>query len=244
MSDKTIYTAINNIMDEIGAITKSKKNNQGTGFMYRGVDDVMNALQPLLIKHGVFCVPEVLEHTREERVTKNGGNLIYSILKMKYTFYAADGSSVNTIVIGEGMDSGDKASNKALSIAFKYACFQLFCIPTEEMKDPDSETPPGSIKGITKHIDGKGDSNPEPISKTGKKASEKQLKLIESILSEISKGYAAVGKKVAVDATVQQMKNTLKINEDMTEFSINDASLAIEYLTNIKANIPPPEKTA
>ena len=43
------------------------------------------------------------------------------------------------VVIGEGMDSGDKATNKAMAIAYKYACFQTFCIPTEEMKDPDSE---------------------------------------------------------------------------------------------------------
>ena len=42
------------------------------------------------------------------------------------------------------MDSGDKASNKAMSAAFKYACFQTFCIPTEEMQDPDAETPPPS----------------------------------------------------------------------------------------------------
>ena len=42
------------------------------------------------------------------------------------------------------MDSGDKASNKAMSSAFKYACFQVFCIATEEMKDPDAETPPPS----------------------------------------------------------------------------------------------------
>ena len=41
-----------------------------------------------------------------------------------------------------GMDSGDKATTKAMAIAFKYACFQVFCIPTEEMKDPDAETPP------------------------------------------------------------------------------------------------------
>jgi len=148
MSEKTIYTAINGIMEEIGAIEKTKRNSsQGQGFMYRGVDDVMNSLQPLLIKHGVFCTPEVLEHTREERQAKSGSSLIYSILKIKYTFYAGDGSSVNTTIIGEGMDSGDKASNKALSIAFKYACFQLFCIPTEEMKDPDADTPPDSTSG-------------------------------------------------------------------------------------------------
>lgn len=137
-------------MDEIPAISKGQKNAQ-QGFMYRGIDVVMNVLQPLLTKHKVFAVPDVLEQAREERVTKNGGNLLYSILKIKYTFFADDGSSVSAVVIGEAMDSADKASNKAMSVAFKYACFQVFCIPTEEMKDPDGETPPES-KPITPPI--------------------------------------------------------------------------------------------
>ena len=142
-----ICKAINGVMDEIGAVGKTSKNQQ-QGFMYRGIDAVMNALQPALIKHKIFVCPEVLEQTREERTTKSGSNILYSILKMKYTFYAADGSSVSVVVIGEGMDSGDKASNKAMSIAFKYACFQVFCIPTEEMKDPDADTPPPSTRVV------------------------------------------------------------------------------------------------
>lgn len=135
-----IYEKISNVMRDIGAIGKDRRNTQ-QNFNYRGVEDVMNVLQPLLVKNGLFLVPEVMEHTREERQTKTGGNLIYSILKVKYTVFASDGSRVDTTVIGEGMDSADKASNKAMSAAFKYACFQLFCIPTEEMNDPDSESP-------------------------------------------------------------------------------------------------------
>ena len=136
-----IYESITKIMEEIPAIGKEKKNLQ-QGFKYRGIDDVMNALQPLLAKHKVFIAPEVLEQTREERTTAKGGTLIYSICKIKYTFYAEDGSSISSTTIGEGMDSGDKATNKAMAIAMKYALFQVFCIPTEEMKDPDAETPP------------------------------------------------------------------------------------------------------
>lgn len=143
MNGGKIYGAIAAAMNEIGAIGKNKRNQQ-QGFQYRGIDDVMNALYPILSKHGLFLAPEVLEHTREERTTKNGGNLIYSILKIRYTMYADDGSSVSATVIGEGMDSADKSSNKAMSVAMKYAMFQLFCIPTEEMIDPDSETPPES----------------------------------------------------------------------------------------------------
>lgn len=133
-----IYQAIIGVMADIGAIGKDKKNAQ-QGFKYRGVDDVMNALQPVMVQHGLFVVPEIIDQKREERQTNRGVNLIYSVCTVRYTFYAKDGSSVQCVVVGEGMDSGDKATNKAMSIAFKYACFQVFCIPTEEMKDPDAE---------------------------------------------------------------------------------------------------------
>lgn len=133
-----IYESIVAVMNDIGVVGKNSKN-ASQGFMFRGIDAVMNALAPALIKNKVFIVPEILEQTREERTSFKGGTLIYSICKIKYTFYAEDGSSITATVIGEGMDSGDKATNKAMSIAFKYACFQTFCIPTEEMVDPDAE---------------------------------------------------------------------------------------------------------
>lgn len=133
-----IYKAINEVMKEIGAVGKTQKNEQQK-FMYRGIDAIMNAINPALINHNVFIVPEVLEQTREERVSKTGNTLLYSICKIRFTFYAEDGSHVEAVTVGEGMDSGDKATNKAMAIAFKYACFQVFCIPTEEMVDPDEE---------------------------------------------------------------------------------------------------------
>jgi len=138
-----IYEAIGSIMKKGVAIGKEKRNQQ-QNFMYRGIDDVMNVFQPLMSEAGIFMVPEVLEAKREERQSSRGGNLIYSILKVRYTFYAEDGSNVSAVVVGEGMDSGDKASNKAMAVAMKYAMFQTFCIPTEEMPDPDAETPPPS----------------------------------------------------------------------------------------------------
>ena len=138
-----IYEAIADIMKEGYAISKTKRNQQ-QGFMYRGIDDVMNTFQPLMAERGIFLVPEVLDATREERQTNKGGMLLYSVLRVKYTFYASDGTSISAVVVGEGMDSGDKASNKAMAVAMKYAMFQVFCIPTEEMQDPDAETPPPS----------------------------------------------------------------------------------------------------
>ena len=124
---------------DIEAIGKNSKNQQ-QGFAYRGIDAVYNALNPILAKHGVFTAPEVVSVSREERQTKSGSNLLYSVVTMKHNFYAEDGSSVSTTVVGEGMDSGDKATNKAMAIAHKYALFQIFCIPTEDMADPDQHS--------------------------------------------------------------------------------------------------------
>lgn len=147
MAEQKIYKAIAEVMKDVGAIGKDSKNPQ-QGYKYRGIDAVMNALQPAMIKHGIFVVPSVMEQTREERRTAKGGLLIYSILKISYRFYAEDGSYVEATVVGEGMDSGDKASNKALSVGFKYACFQVFCIPTEEMLDPEIDSPEPVHKNV------------------------------------------------------------------------------------------------
>lgn len=134
-----IYGLIGQAMRKVGAIGKDSINKT-QGFKYRGIDAVYNALNPVMSELGLFIVPEILEHKREERQNANGTILKYSIITIKYTMYAPDGSNVSCTVVGEGMDSGDKASNKAMSVALKYACFQLFMIPTEEMVDPDSET--------------------------------------------------------------------------------------------------------
>lgn len=135
-----IYKAIHDAMEACQAVGKDSRNPQ-QGYKYRGIDAVMNAINPALRKAGIFCTPEVLETSREERTTKNGAALIYSTVTVKYSFFAEDGSSVVATVIGEGMDSGDKSYNKAMSAAFKYALFQVFCIPTEEMVDSETDSP-------------------------------------------------------------------------------------------------------
>lgn len=126
------------VMRELGAIGKDKKNEQ-QGFKYRGIDDVYNALNPILSKHGVFMTATVVSKTREERTNAKGTVLAFTCLKMRYQFRAEDGSSVETEAEGEGMDSGDKSSNKAMAVAHKYALLQAFCIPTQDLVDPDAE---------------------------------------------------------------------------------------------------------
>lgn len=132
-----IYKAISSVMGEIPFI--AKKRNGALNYSFRGIDDLYNSLQRSLVKHGVFCTPEVLEEKRTERPSKSGGVLFFTTLKVKYTFYAEDGSNIFCTVYGEAMDSSDKSTNKAMSAAHKYALIQLFCIPTEEPKDTEND---------------------------------------------------------------------------------------------------------
>ena len=119
----------------------------GVSYKFRGIDQVYEALHPLMIKHGVFMTAEVIEKSREERTTikrdeRYGDKTTvsaFTCLHMRYHFVAADGSSVYTEAEGEGMDSGDKSSNKAMAAAHKYAILQAFCVPTEATDDPDAE---------------------------------------------------------------------------------------------------------
>lgn len=137
--EEKIYQAIAAVMADVGAVGKDA-TNQYDKYRYRSIDAVMNAMHPAMAKHHVFVTPEVLEQSREERQSAKGGTMIYSVSKVRYTFYTDDGSSVQATVIGEGSDRGDKSMNKAMSAAFKYALFQVFCIPTEEMVDSEKDS--------------------------------------------------------------------------------------------------------
>jgi len=139
MDKPLIYSLIPKIMADVGPIAKGRRNAQ-QGYQFRGIDDVYNTLQPVLVAHGVFVVPEIIDERRETKTTQKGTELCYVILKVKHTFYASDGSSITAITIGEAMDSGDKASNKAMSAAMKYALIEVFCIPTEGDNDTENQT--------------------------------------------------------------------------------------------------------
>lgn len=139
-----IYTKMNAVMKDIGAIGKDQKNTV-QGFKFRGIDQFVNALHPALTRHGVFMTTEVLSFADKlQEVTRSSGKAgidKHVSITMKYTFHAEDGSSVSSSVPAEGLDSGDKATNKALSAALKYALIQTFSVPTEDMAEADLESP-------------------------------------------------------------------------------------------------------
>jgi hypothetical protein len=132
-----IYEAMLRVMDEVGAIGKTKKSPD-LKYQYRGVDDVLAELQPLFIKHGVLVVPRVVDREREAVQSQRGTPMTSVRLVVEHTFFAKDGSSVVATTIGEALDTSDKASNKAMTAALKYALTESFSIPTYEV-DRDTE---------------------------------------------------------------------------------------------------------
>jgi len=137
-----VYEAINKVAAQMArdGISKSRDNKQ-QGFKFRGIDETLNALAPVLSEHGLLMLPRMVSRQVVERESRNGGVLFSVTVEAEFDFVSAEDGSVHTVrTFGEAMDSGDKATNKAMSIAYKYAAFLAFCIPVEGMGQDADET--------------------------------------------------------------------------------------------------------
>ncbi|MDF2446053.1 MAG: single-stranded DNA-binding protein [Moraxellaceae bacterium] len=137
-----VYQAISAVMADLATegIGKNRRNVQ-QGYQFRGIDDVYNALSSTLARHGLLMLPRILSRTCEERTTRNGSALFYVTVAAEFDLVCAEDGSKHVIrTYGEAMDSADKATNKAMSAAYKYAAMQAFCIPTEGDNDADATT--------------------------------------------------------------------------------------------------------
>jgi hypothetical protein len=137
-----VYQAISAVMADLASegIGKNRRNVQ-QGYQFRGIDDVYNALSSTLARHGLLMLPRILSRTCEERTTRNGSALFYVTVAAEFDLVCAEDGSKHVIrTYGEAMDSADKATNKAMSAAYKYAAMQAFCIPTEGDNDADAVT--------------------------------------------------------------------------------------------------------
>jgi hypothetical protein len=138
-----VYKAIAAVQGELAkvGISKDRRNTQGSGYNFRGIDDVYAALAPLLAKNGLCVIPRMTERDMIERTTKSGGAIFYTTVKAEFDFVSvADGSKHTACTYGEAMDTSDKSTNKAMSAAYQYAAFLTFAIPTEGDNDADSST--------------------------------------------------------------------------------------------------------
>jgi hypothetical protein len=174
MSDKEfgVYVAIRDVQGDLSkiGISKDKKNAQ-QGYNFRGIDDVYDVLAPLLAKHSLCILPRVISREVIERQSSKGNALFYVTVECEFDLVSAVDGSIHTVkTYGEAMDSADKATNKAMSAAYKYAAFQTFCIPVD-VEDADSTT--HEVKGKKKVED----SPKPPVSTNVEKPKPDEKKL-------------------------------------------------------------------
>jgi hypothetical protein len=137
-----VYRAINAVQAELAKVGISKdRKNDAQGYKFRGIDEVYNALAPMLARNGLCILPRCTERICVERTNAKGTALFYVTVRAEFDFVSSEDGSKHTVTTyGEAMDSGDKATNKAMSAAYKYAAMQAFSIPTEGDNDADAHT--------------------------------------------------------------------------------------------------------
>lgn len=190
----SVYKAICAVQSDLAKSGIGKDStNTYDGYKFRGIDAVYNALSPLLAKHGLCILPRVLSRQLDERVSKKGDPVFYVTVEAEFDFVCAEDGSKHTIkTFGEAMDRGDKATNKAMSAAYKYAAFQAFAIPTEGDNDADSSSHDVQTKA------------PNPSSGAGtKKEAYDSLSLedrawIDNLAEEVTEVFAVDGAESAI----------------------------------------------
>jgi hypothetical protein len=135
---ETVQDAIVAVMRDVHSVGKNEVN-AAQKFKFRGVDAVVNALAPALRKHGLFIIPNAVAVTYEAKTSANGGQLQIARAHVEYQLCHTSGSALAGSVFAEAFDSGDKATAKAMSVAFRTFLLQTFALPTDD-KDPDAET--------------------------------------------------------------------------------------------------------
>lgn len=135
---KTAAQIVVEVMHEVQGIAK-RERNAAQGFNFRGIDAVMNAVGPALRAAGGFIAPRIVEASHEVGQTAKGSPINITHVVVEYSVYGIEGEPVSGTVAAEAFDSGDKATAKAMSVAYRTFLLQLLCLPTDE-PDPDASS--------------------------------------------------------------------------------------------------------
>lgn len=139
---RTVLRALCAVQKDLAAAGISKGDtNTFDNYKFRGIDAVLNALAPILSKHQVIIMPSVTSSEIRQVMSSQGKPQQHAKVSVEYTLYDAEGDHITHTFVGEGMDRGDKAINKACTAAYKYFLFEAFCIPVEGTPDADRESP-------------------------------------------------------------------------------------------------------
>lgn len=151
MSDtpENVYEAVNYVMQQVGYVQKEKAG--GLQYTFAGEPALIRAIRPHMVKAGLFVYPSsMIELTAEPFTSKHGSVINVSKLAAIYCFHHAPSDTKFFVsVIGKGMDTGDKDSNKAMTAAFKYALRQTLMIETGDDPDKTSSEEFEQVDGVS-----------------------------------------------------------------------------------------------
>lgn len=235
---ENIITLLSKIMGDVGAVKKGDRN-QHQNFNFRGIDAVINAVSPALRAHGVVVTPQVIDYQYDTITVGNPPKPMGHVrVLVRYTFHASDGSSLETVTPGESFDSGDKATAKAMSVAFRTCLIQALCLPTDET-DPDAETyqrsaprasssHPAAHQPVAKQVEDNKNPNSDVVVRIDgtEMANAKQLGKLRGLSREAQLNNDDA--KTFITATIGREYDTLN---DLTKREASQVITALETLT-------------
>ena len=137
MTPSNIHEDIAAVMQSVGYVQKTK--SPGLTYTYAGEASLIEALRPPMVEAGIYCyVADLIEINETQFETAKGTPMNQVSLTAVVRFmHTPSGTFIDVKARGTGMDTGDKAGNKAATGAYKYALRQTFCIETGD--DPDKD---------------------------------------------------------------------------------------------------------
>jgi hypothetical protein len=235
----SVIQALSAVMEDVQAVGKGDRNTQ-QGYMFRGVDAVVNAVGPALRQHGVVVVPVGSRYEAEEYVTQKGTRMRGVTMTVRFRFYGPAGDHIDAQVCGESSDSGDKAVPKAHSVAYRTLLLEALCIPTDE-PDPDAESHERSAD-LPDAVKPEGTVKPENPAPKASKAQKDKLnvlvgKLREGGYLETKHLYAKLGVPVVDGTDEAGVLHWGPLREQLTKAQ---ASVLIDGLSKLEETVSKP----
>ena len=190
-----INEALVAIMEDVGAVDKGG-NNKVQGWKFRGIEQVINGVSPALRRHGVVIVPVGSEVEYVERTNQKGNSVIDSRVRVTYRWFGPEGDFIDSVVVAEARDLSDKATAKAMSVAFRTSLVQTLALPTED-EDPDES-----------YHEALGKDAPAPVD-------EDALKIVLSAIQTDAKAAGVPDARVAELASQAGVKGRISACRDL-----------------------------
>lgn len=198
----SIVKSLAAVMADVQAVAKNDRN-QAQGFKFRGIDAVMNAVGPVLRKHGVVVVPELISVDYQTvEIGQKRTPMGHARIVVAYHFYGPEGDSITSTVAAEAMDSGDKATAKAMSVAFRTCLLQALCLPTDE-PDPDSEVYERS------HAHQPGPDDDKAAGWSDRLRNAESIEMVDEVVAELQKAEISEPVRAALVVLYRKAKERL-----------------------------------